>query len=115
MARALHKWFLKIKRNQKMNAHKIKIPIVEFDEVKFEPAVLRSKRSLKPVARQLERHSIDITRRDLFAKEVGIARRGSEGVSSIGPRVQSFRPRPQRSLKKSTKVPAREFEMEPRK
>jgi len=31
-----------------MNAHKIKIPIVEFDEVKFEPVVLRSKRSLKP-------------------------------------------------------------------
>jgi hypothetical protein len=32
-----------------MNPSQNKIPIVEFDEVKFEPAVLRSKTSFKPV------------------------------------------------------------------
>jgi len=100
---------------KKMNAHRMKIPIVGFDEVKFEPAVLRSKTSLKPATRQLERHSADITRRNLFANEVGILRRGTEGVRSFGPRVQSFRPRPQRLVKNSAKRPARESELEPRK
>jgi hypothetical protein len=100
---------------KKMNAHQNKIPITGFREVKFEPPVLRSKTSLKPATRQLERNLADITRRDLFAGEVGIPRRGSEGVSSLGPRVQSFRPRPLRSPKNSAKRPVGEFEMEPGK
>jgi len=77
-----------------MNPSQKQIPIVEFAEVKFEPAVLRSKTSLKPVARQRERHRADIPRRDDFARGWKILRAGSEGVRSLGPLVQSFRPRP---------------------
>ena len=98
-----------------MNAQKIKIPIVEFDEVKFEPAVLSSKKSLKPAARNREGRPADFVRREVVAGEVGIPRRGSEGMSLFGPRVQSFRPRPQRSPKNSTRRSADEFEMEPTK
>ena len=98
-----------------MNAQKTKIPIVGFDEVKFELAVLRSKRSLKPATLKSEGHSADFIRHEVVGGEVGVSRRGSEGVSSFGPRVQSFRPRPQRSPKNSARRPAGEFEMEPRK
>ena len=98
-----------------MNAHKFKILTVEFAEVKFEPAVLRSKKSLKPATRKPEGHPADMIRREVFAREVGVSRRGSEGVSSWGPRVQSFRPRPQRSPKNAVMRPADEFEMKPGK
>ena len=37
----------------KMNPSQRRIPIVEFGEVKFEPAVLRPKTNLKPPARLL--------------------------------------------------------------
>ena len=87
-----------------MNSSQNKIPIVEFCEVKFEPAVLGSKTSLKPATRQLERHPADIIKPNVFAGEVGNPRAGSEGVSSLGPLVQSFRPRPPRSLKNSAKT-----------
>src|SRR6266404_5145724 len=99
----------------KINPILKKIPMVEFDEVKFEPAILRSKTSSKPAARQLGRHSADILRRDDFAKGLRIPRAGSEGVRLFGPLVQSFRPRPLRSAKNSAKRPARESQMQPGK
>ncbi len=98
-----------------MNPSQNIIPIVEFDEVKFEPAVLRSKTSFKQVTRQLERHLADIIKRNVFAEEVENPRGGSEGVSSLGPLVQSFRPRPRRSLKNGAKRRAGESEMQARK
>ena len=98
-----------------MNAKKIKIPIVGFDEVKFELPVFRSKRSLKPATRKNEGRPEDFVEREVVGGEVGIPRRGSEGVCSFGPSVQSFRPRPQRAPKKSALRPAGEFELEPRK
>src|SRR6267378_7607853 len=100
---------------KKMNAHQNKTQITEFAEVKFEPAVLRSKTSLKPLSRQLERHRADITRRDDFARGWKILRAGSEGVRSLGPLVQSLRPRPPGSLKNSAKRPVCESEMQSRK
>jgi hypothetical protein len=100
---------------KKMNAHQNKIPIAGFDEVKFEPEVLRSKTSLNPATLKFERHPAPITKRDVFAGEVGSLRRGSEGVSSFGPLIQSFRPRLPRSLKNRAKRLAGESEMESRK
>ena len=73
--------------------------MIEFGEVKFEPTVLRSKISLKRTARELEIHRANITAQAVFSREVENPRGGSEGVSSFGPLVQSFRPRPLRSLK----------------
>jgi hypothetical protein len=87
---------------KKMNQNHKKILMVEFGEVKFEPAVLRSKTNLKLTTRRLERHS-QISSSAMFAGEVGILRRSSEGVSLFGPLVQSFRPRPPRSLTSSAK------------
>ncbi len=98
-----------------MNPSQNKIPIVEFGEVEFEPEVLLLETDLKPTARQLEGHSADITRRDDFVRERKILRAGSEGVSSFGPLVQSFRPRPQRSLKNGANRPICESEMESRR
>src|SRR6266403_390945 len=92
-----------------------KILMVEFDEVKFEPVILRPETSSKPAARQLGRHSADILRRDVLAKGWRILRAGSEGVRLFGPLVQSFRPRPLRSAKNSAKRPARESQMQPGK
>ena len=98
-----------------MNTSQNKIPFVEFGEVKFVPAVLLLKTGLKPATRQHERHWANITKRNDFAREWKILRAGSEGVSSFGPLVQSFRPRPPRSLKNGAKRPAGESEMEPRR
>jgi len=39
-----------------MSTSQKKIPMVEFGEVKFVPAVLRPKTSLKPTTRPRERH-----------------------------------------------------------
>ena len=100
---------------KEMNPSQNKIPIVKFGEMKFEPEVLLLETDLKPTARQLEGHSADITRRDDFVRERKIPRAGSEGVSSFGPFVQSFRPCPPRSLKNRAKRPVGESEMEPRK
>src|SRR6266403_31873 len=72
---------------KKVNAHQNRILVVEFAEVKFEPAVLSSKTSLKPAA---------ITRHHDFVRESKILRGGSEGLRLFGPLVQSFRPRPPR-------------------
>src|SRR4029077_12569248 len=88
-----------------------KILLVKFGEVKFERAVVASKTSLKPAARQLGRHQADITRREAFARERGIPRAGSEGVRLFRPLVQSLRPRPQRSLKDGANRPFCESEM----
>jgi len=67
-----------------MNPSQKKKLMVEFAEVKFEPVILKS-------------------RRDDFAWEWKILRAGSEGVRLFGPLVQSFRPRPPRSLTSSAK------------
>jgi hypothetical protein len=98
-----------------MNPSQNKIPIVEFEEVKFEPAILRLKTSSKPAARQRGRPSAAISGRDAFAKEWRILRAGSEGVRLFGPLVQPFRPRPPRSLNDGAKRPAGEPEMRVRK
>jgi len=95
-----------------MNPSQNRIPIIESGEVKFVLAVLRSKTSLKPTTRQREGHPANITRRDGFAREWETLRAGSEGVSSFGPPVQSFRPRPRRLPKNSAKHPVCESEME---
>src|SRR6266850_1802640 len=87
-----------------MNSSLNKIPIVDSGEVRFVLAVVRSKTSLKPATRQPERHPADIIKRNLFAEEVENPRAGSEGVCSLGPLVQPFRPRPPRSLKNSAKT-----------
>ena len=100
---------------KKMNSSQNKITIVDFREVKFVPAVITSKTSFKPVTRQPGRHPADIIKLNLFAEEVENPRAGSEGVSSLGPLVQSFRPRPPRSLKRAQKRPVRESEVESRK
>src|SRR6266496_4095651 len=96
-------------KSKKMNTSRNKIPIVEFGEVKFVPAVL------KPTTWQLERRRAHITRRDGFAREWKILRAGSEGVSPFGRLCLSFRPRPPRSLKNNAKRLVRESEMESRK
>jgi hypothetical protein len=80
---------------KKMNPGQKKILMVEFAEVKFEPVILKSKR-------------------DDFAGGWRILRAGLEGVRLYGPLVQSFRPRPQRSLKNSPKRAADEPEMQSR-
>ncbi len=98
-----------------MNPSQNKIPIVEFGEVKFEPTVLRSKTSLKPATRQLVGHPSDATEPDDFARERKILRAGSEGVSSSGPLVHSFQPRPTSLPKNSAKRPVGESEMHARK
>ncbi len=89
-----------------MNPSQNKIPIVEFGEVKFEPEVLLLGTDLKPTAGSLK----DPRRVSLGAmtsfRERKILRAGSEGVSSFGPLVQSFRPRPPRSLKNRAKRPS---------
>ncbi len=89
--------------------------MVEFGEVKFEPAILRSKTSLKPAARPLEGHPADIARRDDSARKWKILRASAEGVSLLGPLVQSFGPRPLRSLRTGAKRPVRESELHARK
>ncbi len=94
-----------------MNTSQNKILIVEFGEVKFVPAVLLLKTGLKPTTGQLERHPAIITRRDVFAGESKILRAGSEGVSSFGPLVQTFRPRLPRLPRNSAKRPVCESEM----
>ena len=71
-----------------MNSSLNKIPIVDSGEVKFVLAVVRSKTSLKPATRQLERHPADIIKRNVFAEEVENPRAGSEGVCSLGPLVE---------------------------
>jgi len=98
-----------------MNTSHNKIPFVEFGEVKFVPAVLLLKTCLKPTTRQHERHRANITKRNDFAREWKILRAGSEGVSSFGPLVQSFRPRSPRLPKNSAKRLLRESEMQSRK
>jgi hypothetical protein len=86
---------LNVKCSQKMNPNQKKIPMVEFAVVKFEPVILESKRNF-------------------FPRKWKILRAGSEGVRLLGPRVQSFRPSPPRSLKNSTKRPVCESEMQSR-
>jgi len=94
-----------------MNQRQITIPMLEFGEVKFEPAVLLLRTGLKPT----ERHRANIIRRDDFVRGWKILRAGSEEVSSFGPLVQSFRPRPPRLPKNSAKRLVCESEMESRK
>jgi len=101
--------------SKKMNTSQNKILIFEFGEVKFVPAVLLWKTGLKPTTRQLEKHPVIITRHDVFAGELKILRAGSEGVSSFGSLVQTFRPRPPRLPRNSAKRPVCESEMESRK
>jgi hypothetical protein len=96
---------------KKMNTSQNKIPIVEFGQVKFVLAVLLLKTDLNPATQQRERRPENITRRDGFAREWKILRAGSEGVSSFGPLVQSFRPRSPRLPKNSAKRLLREAEM----
>jgi len=84
---------------EKMNTSQKIIPIIEFGEVKFEPEILRSKISLKRTVQELEIHRANITAQAVFSRGVENPRGGSEGVSSFGLLVQSFRPRPLRSLK----------------
>ena len=98
-----------------MNPSEKKILMVEFGKVKFEPAVLRSKACLKRTAQQLEIHRANVTVQAVFAREVEDPRGGSEGVRSLGPLVQSFRPRAPRSLKNDAKRRAGESEMQARK
>jgi hypothetical protein len=83
---------------KKMNTSQNKIPIAEFREMKFVPAVLLLKTDLNPATQQRERQPETITRRNGFAREWKILRAGSERVSSFGPLVQSLLPRPLRSL-----------------
>jgi len=45
---------------KEMNPNQKEIPIAELGEVKFEPAVLRSKTSLKPITRHREGHRADM-------------------------------------------------------
>src|SRR5882724_11655451 len=92
-----------LKAVKTMNSSQNKIPIVDSGEVKFVLAVVRSKASLKPATRQLERHPADIIKRNVFAEEVETPRAGSEGVRSLGPLVQPFRPRPPRSSEEQRK------------
>ena len=98
-----------------MNTRHNKIPIAEFREVKFVPAVLLLKTDLNPATQQRERQPENITRRNGFAREWKILRAGSEGVSPFGRLCLSFRPRPPRSLKNNAKRLVRESEMESRK
>src|SRR6266478_551702 len=98
-----------------MSASLKKILLVEFGEVRFEPVILRSKTSLKPTTRQRGRDRANITRHDGFDRELKILRAGSEGLRLFGPLVQSFRPRPQRSLKNGANRPICESEMESRR
>jgi hypothetical protein len=98
-----------------MNTSPNKIPIVPFGEVKFEVAVLRSKIGLESTRQQDETHRPTITRRDVFAREWKIQRAGSEGVSSFGLLVQSFRPCPQGMPKNRATLVVCEPEMESRK
>jgi hypothetical protein len=100
---------------KKMNAHQNKIPIVEFDEMKFEPAALKSKTSLESATRRFERHPAGISKHEGFARKWEILRAGSEGVSSFGPLVQSFRPRPPRPLRNSATHPVCESEPQAKK
>ncbi len=92
-----------------MNPTQKRIPVGEFGEVKFEPAVLVLRTGLKATARHRQ---IKMTRRGVFAKDWRIQRAGSEGVRLFGPLVQSFRPRP---LKDSAKRWAGESERQARK
>ena len=98
-----------------MNQSQNKIPIVQFGEMKFEPAVLKSKTSLESATRLFERHPAGISKHEGFARKWEILRAGSEGVSSFGPLVQSFRPCPPRSLTNSEKRPVCESELQSRK
>src|SRR6266446_5076722 len=100
---------------KQMNQSQNKIPIVQFGEMKFEPAVLKSKTSLESATRRFERPPAGISKRDVFARDREILRAGSEGVSSFGPLVQSFRPRPPRSLRNSATHQVCESELQPRK
>jgi hypothetical protein len=97
-----------------MNTSQNKNPIAEFREVKFVPAVLLLKTDLNPAIQQRERQPENITRRNGLAREWKILRAGWEGVHLYGPLVQSFRPRPQRSLKNSPKRAADESELQSR-
>ena len=97
-----------------MNTSQNKIPIAEFREVKFVPAVLLLKTDLNPATQQSERQPETITGRNGFAREWKILRAGSEGVRLYGPLVQSFRPRPPRLVKNSAKRPVCESEMQSR-
>ena len=67
-----------------MNTRQNKIPIAEFREVKFVPAVLLLKADLNPATQQRERLPENITRRKGFAREWKILRAGSEGVRLYG-------------------------------
>ena len=98
-----------------MSTSQKKIPMVEFGEVKFVPAVLLLKTRLKPTTPQREEHPANISRRNAFAREWKILRAGSEGVSSFGPLIQCFRQRPPRLPRNSAKRPVCESEMESRK
>ena len=84
-----------------MNPTQKRIPVGEFGEVKFEPAVLVLRTGLKATARHRQ---IKMTRRAVFAKDWR--------VRLFGPLVQSFRPRP---LKDSAKRWAGESERPARK
>ena len=95
-----------------MNPTQKRIPVGEFGEVKFEPAVLVFRTGLKATARHRQ---IKMTRRAVFTKDWRIQRAGSEGVRVFGPLVQSFRPRPPGSLKDSAKRWAGESERQARK
>ena len=66
-----------------MNTSQKQIPIVEFGEVKFVPAVLPLRTRFKPTTRRHERHPADTTRRNPFAGESKILRAGSEGSEFV--------------------------------
>ncbi len=97
-----------------MNTSQNKIPIAEFREVKFVPAVRLLKTDLNPATQERERQPENITRRNGFALEWKILRAGSEGARLYGPLVRSFRPRPPRLVKNSAKRPVCETEMQSR-
>jgi hypothetical protein len=88
-----------------MNQSEITIPILDFEEAKFEPAILLLKTGLKSA----ERHQPHINR---SGKSCGLVRK--ECVSP-DPLVQSFRPRPPRSLKYGAKRPVGKSEIQSRK
>jgi len=80
-----------------MNTSQNKIPIIEFAEVKFEPAVLASKTSLKATTWQRVPGCRWFGRSEFVRK------------------ARSFRPSPSRSLKNSAKFLVGESEMESKK
>jgi len=101
--------------SKQMNTSQKRIPIFEFGEVKLEPAILRSKTSLKPTTRQRDGHRADIIKRHVFAREWKFLRAGSERVSSFGSLGPILPATPATFAEEQRKTPVCEFEMESRK